>query len=41
MFLYDIYQNKSEIEDFTIFNLDDVDNSFEKIHLLKYSQNIL
>lgn len=40
MFMYDAYQSKLNQEhEFSVFNLDDVDNAFEtKVHLLKYSQ---
>jgi cleavage and polyadenylation specificity factor subunit 2 len=38
MFLYDTYQSKCEIEEFDVFNLDNVDETFDNIQLLKYSQ---
>jgi cleavage and polyadenylation specificity factor subunit 2 len=39
MFLYDAFQCLSEFG-FDTFNLDDIDLTFEKIHQLKYSQDI-
>jgi len=41
MFLYDIYQARHNIEDFTLFTLDDVDATFEKITQLKYNQTVV
>jgi len=41
MFLYDIYQARHNIEDFSLFTLDDVDATFEKITQLKYNQTVL
>jgi len=41
MFLYDIYQARHNIEDFTLFTLDEVDASFDKITQLKYNQTVL
>jgi len=41
MFLYDIYQARHNIEDFTLFTLDDVDATFEKITQLKYNQTVM
>ncbi|XP_027895378.1 cleavage and polyadenylation specificity factor subunit 2 [Xiphophorus couchianus] len=38
MFMYDLYQSRSNSEDFTLFTLDDVDSAFDKIQQLKYSQ---
>ncbi|XP_073989690.1 probable cleavage and polyadenylation specificity factor subunit 2 [Rhodnius prolixus] len=38
MFMYDLYQSRYNNEDFTIFNLDDVDAAFDKIVQLKYNQ---
>ena len=40
MFMYDWYQSRYNMEDFELFNLDDVDNSFDKVVQLKYSQSI-
>ncbi len=41
MFMYDLYQSKHEQSDFDMFTLDDVDNAFDKVTQLKYSQHIL
>jgi len=40
MFMYDAYQNRYSNEDFTLFNLDDVDAAFDKFVQLKYSQRV-
>jgi len=40
MFLYDIYQARHNIEDFSLFTLDEVDASFDRITQLKYSQTV-
>lgn len=40
MFLYDIYQARHNVEDFTLFTLDEVDLAFEKITQLKYNQSV-
>ncbi len=40
MFLYDIYQARHNIEEFSLFTLDEVDLSFEKITQLKYNQTV-
>jgi len=40
MFLYDVYQARHNIEDFSLFTLDEVDASFEKITQLKYNQTV-
>ncbi|XP_046656106.1 probable cleavage and polyadenylation specificity factor subunit 2 isoform X2 [Daphnia pulicaria] len=40
MFMYDWYQSKDNMEDFDLFTLDDVDNSFDKVVQLKYSQSV-
>ncbi|XP_011500980.1 PREDICTED: probable cleavage and polyadenylation specificity factor subunit 2 [Ceratosolen solmsi marchali] len=40
MFMYDIYQSRHNMEDFTLFTLDDVDAAFDKIVQLKYNQSI-
>jgi cleavage and polyadenylation specificity factor subunit 2 len=39
MFMYDYYQSRHNSEEFTLWNLDDVDVAFEKFTQLKYSQN--
>lgn len=41
MFMYDLYQSKHEQSDFDMFTLDDVDNAFDKVTQLKYSQHFL
>ncbi|KAI8376072.1 beta-lactamase-like protein [Radiomyces spectabilis] len=38
MCLYDIYQSKTREMEFTTFSLEDVDNAFDKITALRYSQ---
>ena len=38
MHLYDAYQNRYEQEEFSVFDLDDVDTAFDGIKPLKYSQ---
>ena len=38
MFLYDMYQARHSMEDFTLFSLDEVDRAFEMITQLKYNQ---
>jgi len=40
MFMYDFFQSHQNEEDFELFSLDDVDNAFDKIVQLKYSQNV-
>ncbi|KAK9497112.1 hypothetical protein O3M35_004488 [Rhynocoris fuscipes] len=40
MFMYDLYQSKFNNEEFTTFNLDDVDAAFDKVIQLKYNQTI-
>lgn len=40
MFMYDAYQARSNSEDFTIFDLDDVDAAFEKFVQLKFQQRV-
>lgn len=39
-FMYDYVLSRSSDEEFTLFTLDDIDASFEKIQQLKYSQTI-
>lgn len=41
MFLYDWANGHSSVEDFTLFNLDDIDAAFERVQQVKYSQTIL
>lgn len=40
MFMYDMYQSQHNMKDFMLFNLDDVDATFDKIIQLKYNQSI-
>ncbi|KAL6051559.1 cleavage and polyadenylation specificity factor subunit 2 [Balamuthia mandrillaris] len=40
MFMYDVYQAKRAVEEFEVFDLDDVDTAFDKIKQLKYSQHL-
>ncbi|XP_059486908.1 probable cleavage and polyadenylation specificity factor subunit 2 [Neocloeon triangulifer] len=40
MFMYDLYQSRTNMEDFDIFSLDDVDAAFDKIIQLKYNQTV-
>lgn len=39
-FMYDWYLSRYNAEDFKLFDLDDVDNAFDKVVQLKYSQSI-
>ncbi|KAH7697660.1 hypothetical protein AAVH_35256 [Aphelenchoides avenae] len=41
LFLYDWLSGHNNVEDFTLFNFDDVDAAFEKVQQVKYSQTIL
>lgn len=41
MFLYDMYQARHSMEEFTLFSLDEVDKAFEMITQLKYNQTVL
>ncbi|XP_060532873.1 probable cleavage and polyadenylation specificity factor subunit 2 [Cylas formicarius] len=40
MFMYDLYQSQYNMKEFGLFNLDDVDATFERIIQLKYNQNV-
>ncbi len=40
MFLYDWFLSHHNVEDFSLFTLDDVDAAFEKVQQLKYSQQV-
>jgi cleavage and polyadenylation specificity factor subunit 2 len=40
MFMYDAFESKKKDEDFTLWDLDDVDSAFDKVTQLKYSQRI-
>lgn len=41
MFLYDWVNGHTSVEDFTLFNLDDIDGAFERVQQVKYSQTVL
>ncbi|KAL4134914.1 hypothetical protein QTP88_006598 [Uroleucon formosanum] len=38
MFMYDLHQSLCNVEDFNLFNLDDVDAAFDKVIQVKYNQ---
>ncbi|XP_073994530.1 cleavage and polyadenylation specificity factor subunit 2 [Rhodnius prolixus] len=40
MFMYDLYQSRYNMQEFTIFDLDDVDAAFDKVVQLKYNQTV-
>ncbi|XP_050543875.1 cleavage and polyadenylation specificity factor subunit 2 isoform X2 [Daktulosphaira vitifoliae] len=40
MFMYDLYQSMYNMEDFDLFNLDDVDAAFDKVVQVKFNQII-
>ncbi|CAB0016650.1 unnamed protein product [Nesidiocoris tenuis] len=40
MFMYDLYQSRYNMEEFSLFNLDDVDAAFDKVIQLKYNQTV-
>ncbi|XP_052767669.1 cleavage and polyadenylation specificity factor subunit 2-like [Mya arenaria] len=40
MFMYDLFQSRNNSENFNMFTLDDVDQAFDKIIQLKYSQTV-
>lgn len=40
MFMYDLYQSHYNMEEFSLFTLDDVDAAFDKIIQLKYNQTV-
>ena len=40
MFMYDFFLSKHNVENFDLFNLDDVDAAFDKMVQLKYNQSI-
>ncbi|KAF7281402.1 cleavage and polyadenylation specificity factor subunit 2 [Rhynchophorus ferrugineus] len=40
MFMYDLYQSQHNMKDFVLYNLDDVDATFEKIIQLKFNQSV-
>ncbi len=40
MFMYDLYLSHSDVENFDLFTLDDIDAAFEKIQQLKYHQSV-
>ncbi|KAL3098020.1 hypothetical protein niasHT_027565 [Heterodera trifolii] len=41
LFLYDWINGHMNVEDFSLFNFDDIDLAFEKVQQVKYSQTIL
>ncbi|VVC44191.1 Cleavage and polyadenylation specificity factor 2, C-terminal,Metallo-beta-lactamase,Zn-dependent metallo- [Cinara cedri] len=38
MFMYDLHQSLYNVEDFNLFNLDDIDAAFDKVIQVKYNQ---
>ncbi|KAL5463818.1 hypothetical protein EMCRGX_G032755 [Ephydatia muelleri] len=40
MFMYDLYQSRHNSEDFELFTLDDIDQAFDLIIQVKYSQTV-
>lgn len=40
MFMYDMYQSQYNMKPFMLFNLDDVDTTFDRIIQLKYNQSV-
>lgn len=40
MFMYDWYLNRSNVEEFKLFNLDDIDSAFDNILQLEYNSTI-
>lgn len=40
MFLYDWVNSHTSVEDFNLFNLDDIDAAFERVQQVKYSQTV-
>lgn len=40
LFLYDWVNGHNNVEDFSLFNFDDVDMAFEKVQQVKYSQTV-
>lgn len=40
LFLYDWLSGHNNVEDFSLFNFDDVDAAFEKVQQVKYSQTV-
>lgn len=41
LFLYDWLNGHVNVEDFNLFNFDDIDVAFEKVQQVKYSQTVL
>uniref|UniRef100_A0A914CJ17 Cleavage and polyadenylation specificity factor subunit 2 n=1 Tax=Acrobeloides nanus TaxID=290746 RepID=A0A914CJ17_9BILA len=41
LFIYDWLSGHNNVEDFSLFNFDDIDVAFEKVQQVKYSQTIL
>lgn len=40
LFLYDWLSGHNNVEDFSLFNFDDIDMAFEKVQQVKYSQTV-
>ena len=40
MFMYDWLNGHESVEEFNLFNLDDVDNAFERVQQVKYNQTV-
>ena len=40
LFLYDWLSGHNSVEDFSLFNFDDIDSAFEKVQQVKYSQTV-
>jgi cleavage and polyadenylation specificity factor subunit 2 len=40
MFMYDLYQSRHSCEEFDLFSLDDIDQAFDLVIQLKYSQTV-
>ncbi|KAF6032670.1 Cpsf100 [Bugula neritina] len=40
LFMYDLYLSRHNYEEFDLFTLDDIDNAFDKMVTLKYSQTV-
>ena len=40
LFLYDWLNGHANVQDFDLFNFDDIDVAFEKVQQVKYSQTV-
>jgi len=40
MFLYDWYNSHNNVEEFTLFSLDDIDAAFDRVQQVKFSQAV-